>query len=196
MERIINKLNISGQPLSLVSELKFGDTGPEVKLLQTWLKEDPVVYPEGLISGYFGKGTQAAVRRFQEKYASEILAPQGLTKGTGVVDFYTRTKLNEIYGKSGVIPPHPEITVELRYGDRGDEVRILQTWLATDRNIYPEGLISGWFGPATQRAVIRFQEKYSSEILAPQGLTRGTGVVDILTRKKLNELFSNNLKKQ
>ena len=35
-----------------------------------------------------------------------------------------------------------------------------------------------------------YEEKYADEILKPQGLTKGTGVVDALTRQKLNELFS------
>ena len=65
----------------------------------------------------------------------------------------------------------------------------MQSWLAKDKEVYPEGITSGYFGYLTQKAVIRFQEKYSSEILSPQGLSRGTGIVDSPTRKKLNELY-------
>ena len=191
MEKTITKLALYGKPLEITGELKLGNSGNEVELLQTWLKQEPVVYPEGKVTGYFGELTQAAVIRFQEKYASEILAPQGFSKGTGIVDSYTRIKLNEIYGKSGIMPTVPEITTDLRYGDHGNEVKLLQAWLAKDHEIYPEGNTSSWFGYATQRAVIRFQEKYASEILTPQGLSRGTGIVDALTRKKLNELYGN-----
>jgi len=66
---------------------------------------------------------------------------------------------------------------------------LLQKWLAEDTTIYPERIISGWFGPLTRAAVTKFQEKYKSEILSPQGLTEGTGIVDASTRKKLNELY-------
>jgi peptidoglycan hydrolase-like protein with peptidoglycan-binding domain len=191
MEKTIAKLAIPTKPVELTRELKLGDSGNEVELLQVWLRQEPLVYPEGKVTGYFGKLTQEAVIRFQEKYAAEILAPQGFSKGTGIVDSYTRIKLNELYGKSGIIPTVPEITSDLRYGDHGNEVKLLQTWLAKDKEIYPEGKISGWFGYATQRAVIRFQEKYASEILTPQGLSRGSGIVDALTRKKLNQLFGN-----
>jgi len=38
-------------------------------------------------------------------------------------------------------------------------------------------------------AVIRFQEKYPSEILASWGLTKGTGLVGKTTRAKLNQLL-------
>ena len=82
------------------SNLKSGSQGQEVKELQKCLANPPAggpeVYPEGEISGSFGKLTTAAVIRFQEKYKKEILEPQGLEKGTGEVLKSTRTKLNEI----------------------------------------------------------------------------------------------------
>lgn len=190
MEKTIEKLGILGAPVEITKELKYGDREYEVELLQTWLKQDPVVYPRGLVTGFFGPLTKAAVTHFQEKYESEILIPQGLTEGTGIVDLnYTRIKLNELYGKSGIIPPTPQITTDLRYGDHGGQVRLLQTWLKQDRDVYPEGIVSGWFGPLTDAAVKRFQEKYAPEILDPQGLTRGSGIVDAFTRRKLNELY-------
>jgi peptidoglycan hydrolase-like protein with peptidoglycan-binding domain len=57
------------------------------------------------------------------------------------------------------------------------------------KEIYPEGLVTGYFGPATQRAVIRFQEKYVAEILTPFGLTKGTGLVGTKTREKINGML-------
>ena len=61
----------------------------EVAKLQTVLKTDSAVYPEGLITGYFGALTQSAVKRFQEKYRISPI---------GIVGPKTRAKLNEIYG--------------------------------------------------------------------------------------------------
>lgn len=81
------------------------------------------------------------------------------------------------------------LNVNLKYGDSGDDVKLLQTWLAKDATIYPEAIISGNFGTATRAAVIRFQEKYTSEILTPAGLTKGNGLVGSLTRAKLNALY-------
>lgn len=48
-----------------------------------------------------------------------------------------------------------------------------------------------YFGPATKRAVILFQELYRSEVLAPVGLSSGSGYVGVLTRQKLNAISNN-----
>jgi hypothetical protein len=78
----------------------------------------------------------------------------------------------------------------LSYGSRGSQVECLQKLLkAQGKAIYPEGTVSGWFGPVTKRAVIRFQEKYAKEILKPSGLKKGTGLVGTSTRTKLNQML-------
>jgi len=76
----------------------------------------------------------------------------------------------------------------LTQGVRGTEVEELQKCLAKDKEIYPEGIISGYFGETTKKAVIRFQEKYSQDILKPFDLEKGTGQVKGKTREKLNEV--------
>ena len=70
------------------------------------------------------------------------------------------------------------------------EVRCLQQFLKDQGlEIYPEGLITGNFLSLTQQAVIRFQEKYASEILAPIGFEKGTGYFGTLSRQKANQLI-------
>ncbi|TSC95217.1 MAG: hypothetical protein CEN87_229 [Parcubacteria group bacterium Licking1014_1] len=72
-----------------------------------------------------------------------------------------------------------------------NEVRCLQEFLKSQSSdIYPEKLITGYFGNLTKLAVIRFQEKYSPEILTSSGLRRGTGYVGFKTRQKINRLIS------
>jgi len=48
------------------------------------------------------------------------------------------------------------IARNLGKGDENEEVRKLQLFLAQDRNIYPEGITSGYFGGLTERAVQRW----------------------------------------
>jgi peptidoglycan hydrolase-like protein with peptidoglycan-binding domain len=70
------------------------------------------------------------------------------------------------------------------------EVRCLQEFLKSQgQEIYPEGLVTGNFGPLTKSAVIHFQEKYAAEILTPLGMNSGTGFVGPATRQKINSLL-------
>jgi peptidoglycan hydrolase-like protein with peptidoglycan-binding domain len=88
--------------------LRKGAANEEVTRLQEFLKTDPQVYPEGLVTGYFGTITEKAVKKFQEKHAGDILKPLGLSQGTGVVGTKTIEKMNEVLeeaGKSGNVPP-------------------------------------------------------------------------------------------
>jgi len=91
--------------------------------------------------------------------------------------------------KMGFLPPLSMLTKDLRFGSRGEEVVVLQKWLARDSAVYPDALITGYFDELTEAAVMRFQEKFESDTLAPQGFSEGTGSVDVATRAKLNELY-------
>lgn len=78
------------------SDLREGSRGREVEELQRCLAQYPEIYPERQITGFFGKTTERAIIRFQEKHKEEILEPWGFKKGTGLVSRTTRNKLNEI----------------------------------------------------------------------------------------------------
>lgn len=54
-------------PATLVEGADDAATGGNVTRLQTVLAKDRTVYPEGLVTGYFGSATQAAIGRFQAK---------------------------------------------------------------------------------------------------------------------------------
>src|SRR3989344_1115721 len=74
----------------------------------------------------------------------------------------------------------------LSLGSRGDDVRELQKYLAQDKAIYPDGLITGYFGPLTQQAIQKFQKKY--EIVSsgtPE--TTGYGIIGPKTIAKFKE---------
>ncbi|MDD4784286.1 MAG: peptidoglycan-binding domain-containing protein [Candidatus Pacebacteria bacterium] len=79
-----------------VKELEFGDRNSDVSELQKLLSQFSDIYPEKLVTGYFGNLTKQAVIRFQNKFKSEVLTPAGLKYGTGYVGKYTLNKLNSL----------------------------------------------------------------------------------------------------
>lgn len=72
-----------------------------------------------------------------------------------------------------------KITYTLAKGMENNQVLKLQQILARYPEIYPEASVTGYFGPATEKAVKRFQKKHKLE------QTGGTGVK---TRAILNTL--------
>src|SRR3989344_3639162 len=75
----------------------------------------------------------------------------------------------------------------LRKGSRGSEVTKLQETLAAMPDLYPEKLVTGYFGVLTKQAVQRFQAKYNIVSSGDENTT-GYGQVGPKTRAKLNEL--------
>jgi|GEM_PF-4713653 len=76
----------------------------------------------------------------------------------------------------------------LKLGTKSKDVTELQKVLALDKDVYPEGTVSGYFGKLTEKAVKQFQTKYYSEIMEPAKIIYVTGIVGQLTMKKLNTL--------
>ena len=88
--------------------LSVGDEGLEVLALQQMLNDNPKTRvansgpgSRGLESTYYGSLTANAVSRFQELYASDILTPVGLTRGSGYFGPSTRAKMNALI-KAGI----------------------------------------------------------------------------------------------
>lgn len=52
---------------ALNRQLDIGSTGSDVTALQTFLAQDNTLYPQGLVTGYFGNLTSAAVSNFQAR---------------------------------------------------------------------------------------------------------------------------------
>jgi len=103
---------------ALTRTLRLGDRGADVRELQQILNTDTEtrisesgIGAPGYESEYFGIKTQMAVRKFQQKYATEILTPAGLMYPTGIVAARTIAKLLTL-GQS-VVTPAPVVTSSL-----------------------------------------------------------------------------------
>lgn len=182
-----------------VSSLKYGISSDEVKKLQIVLAQDPSIYPEGLVTGYFGNATKKAVAAFQEKYGMEAV---------GSVGPKTRAKLNELYGSVSPVtggstgqqsaPAQISTNVSavftggLAKGMSSNDVKRLQQLLNSDSEtkiaesgVGSPGNETEYFGGLTEQAVQKFQKKYN---LAQEGDT-AYGYVGPKTRAKLMEIF-------
>lgn len=71
--------------VEVANAAKKGDAGEQVKKVQSFLKEFPEIYPNGLATGYYGDQTEKAVKKFQEKVG---------IKQSGEVDDKTKEVLN------------------------------------------------------------------------------------------------------
>ena len=81
----------------------------------------------------------------------------------------------------------------LALGSKGADVRSLQQFLnqSTDTRVAVSGTGSSgheslYFGLATKNALIKYQNKFSAEILTPSGLKKGTGYFGASTRRFIN----------
>ncbi len=84
-----------------------------------------------------------------------------------------------------------QITSDLYFGMyNNSNVKCLQQFLLNQGSNMYLGIVNGYFGPLTKAAVIKFQKKYAADILTPQGLSKGTGVVDDLTRAEINKMLT------
>ncbi len=85
---------------AITSSLDIGSTGSDVTELQTYLATNASIYPSGLVTGYFGPLTQAAVQRFQ---TAQGLVSSGSpdTTGYGRVGPQTMMRINSLLVSGG-----------------------------------------------------------------------------------------------
>lgn len=84
----------------LSSQLNVGASGANVRYLQEFLAANSSIYPEALVTGYYGALTRAAVQRFQ---ASQGIVSSGSpsTTGYGRVGPSTLARINAMIAAGG-----------------------------------------------------------------------------------------------
>ncbi len=108
-------------------------------------------------------------------------------------------QINTSAGITAVIPAGFSFSQNLKTGDTiSPDVSYLQVVLNSDprTKVADTGpgsptQLTNFFGTLTKDAVMRFQNIYKDEILAPAGLSSATGMVGPMTRIKLNTLLGN-----
>ena len=162
--------------------VRIGDRGLNVVIVQFYLTQASQYVPTVSaveLDGVFGSGTRNQVINFQKYY--------NLT-ADGVVGPATWDKMYRLFLsiRDGVDNPSqtpPQSAVypgtTLRLGSSGENVRRVQNWLNQVGSYYTEILpltVDGRFGPATQSAVLTFQQLFGLSV---------DGVVGPLTWNKL-----------
>ncbi len=84
-------------------------------------------------------------------------------------------------GVTAQVYAYSTVDSQLDLGESNSDVTHLQTFFAANSSIYPEGLVTGYFGGLTRASVIRFQAQYGFDQV---------GRVGPMTRDKINDLIN------
>ncbi len=179
-----------GVELYLKNPIRIGfqNNPDDVRLLEKFL--NTYEHAQLSVDGFYDRVDFDAVVRWQEKNVAEILTPWGISKGTGYVYTTSLVKIKKIHeeqcASSTVVPPPLlentakkclDTTTTLMYGMQNTWVTIAQELL--NKSSYLSHAPTGFFGPLTREAVIKFQ--------AEHGIDR-VGYIGPQTRGKLNAI--------
>ena len=176
------------------TSLSYGMKNENVRNLQIFLNANGFTVStsgpgsKGQETNYFGPATLQALNRYKAAYQTSIssvnaitspvvnMAPSATSSSRLAKTFRFTTALNPFTTNLNVK------NLQIFLNDQGFTV---STTGAGSR-----GFETSYFGNATKAALIRFQEYYRTEILTPNGLTRGTGYFGPATMRKVNLLLS------
>jgi sugar lactone lactonase YvrE len=170
--------------LSKPVRYSYANNPEDVKLLERFLN----TYENAnlIVDGIYSQSDYLTVIAWQEKYASEILKPWGLTKGTGYVFITSLRKIQKVHDTGCAETESLKrdfcyiYDQKLKRGDNIPLVKFAQKALRAAGTF--SGNVDGVFGPITESSVRSFQTQ--------NGLA-GNGVIDATTGLKLEEVTCN-----
>ena len=187
---------VENAPIASVEEsypgvpLRLGDSGNNVKIIQTELNRIAQNYPAipkiSEENGVFGVETQQAVQKFQEVFG---LTPNGeVDKSTWykIKQYYVGVKSLSDLVSEGISISEAQVpfAMQLSEGSQGIGVRTIQYYLniiAYFNPNLPSLPLDGIYGPETTAAVRAFQQYYGLPV---------TGVMNTTTWNTLNRIYS------
>lgn len=159
------------------SPLRLGNEGPVVAQLQSQLNAIAINYPNIKpifpVNGVFGPSTEAAVRIFQRQFNLSVDGIVGRATYYRISFVYAAVRKLAELGTLGDLATLYSGAWQgrvLREGDRSVETQLMQYYLSSISQFYPEipdVAIDGRFGVGTENAVLAFQRRFS---LAVDGL--------------------------
>ena len=159
----------NGQPSYPGRPLRLGDSGNDVQQIQIRLNRISTNYP-GIpkinpTNGNFGVDTEEAVRKFQRLFRlteDGIVGPATWYRITYL--FNAVKRLSELDSEGIRIDELPRAFEQLlSFGDAGDDVRVMQYYLAVIAAYYdtiPPIAVNGIFDEETESAVRAFQQQF------------------------------------
>lgn len=170
--------------------LKLGDSGNDVKIIQTQLNRISRNYPAipkiSQENGIFGLDTENAVREFQQIFGLNVSGQVDKSTWYRIKQYYVGVKnLSDLIGE-GISISEAQIpfSTQLREGSQGIGVRTVQYYLnilAYFNNSLLQLPLNGIYGTETTAAVRRFQQYYGLPV---------TGVMNTATWNVLNRIYS------
>lgn len=163
--------------------ISLGDTGNYVLLLQSLIDYISIFYPSVpsvTKDSIFGQATQDAVIQFQSTFG---MMQNGIVTPL-VWNAMYQVYLNIINSVTPSLPNQGFPGKDLRRGDSGENVKLMQTYLNVIARRYPSiPLVTadGIYGSDTENAVLSFQRAVR---LNP------TGIIDVSTWERIVELYN------
>ncbi len=170
--------------------LRRGDTGNDVKVIQTELNRISRNYPAipkiAEENGIFGVDTENAVREFQRIFNLNVTGQVDKSTWYRIKQYYAGVKSLSDLVSEGITIEEAQLPFvrQLSQGMQGPQIQILQYYLNVIAYFNPNLNLSpldGVFGPATTTAVREFQALYG----LPQ-----TGVVNNDTWIRLRDVYA------